>query len=160
MLKEPAAAKLELSNLGHELLLLPGDFLEQVLHAQHAHHLYKRFGGWVANVSLTYRVLKNARYVCRELNMRREMDGIYISLIFSSFWTSRGSQVPPLLAPGTCLHFYSAGRSAFHHAPIFIGLCELALFASQCLHINVANIERVGRWATCESLTYKLPQED
>lgn len=42
VLKESAAAELELRDLGDDLLLLPHNLLQQVLHAQHSHHLYMR----------------------------------------------------------------------------------------------------------------------
>lgn len=39
VLEESSAAELEVLDLGQDLLLLPGDLLQQVLHAQHTHHL-------------------------------------------------------------------------------------------------------------------------
>lgn len=39
MLEEPATTNLELSNLGHELLLFARHLHQKILHAQHAHNL-------------------------------------------------------------------------------------------------------------------------
>lgn len=41
VLEEATAAKLELGDLSHELLLLPSDLFQQILHAQHSHHLVR-----------------------------------------------------------------------------------------------------------------------